>query len=157
MRELSVNSPLGPLTVIEADGAIIELDWRRTKNEESSLLLETAADEISHYFNGSLKTFSVPLNPVGTEFQKSVWQQMCEIPYGEALSYGDVAKRLSSSPRAVGTACGRNPIPIIIPCHRIVGANGSMTGYTGAGGTKTKSFLLDLESNQAALPLVQPN
>jgi methylated-DNA-[protein]-cysteine S-methyltransferase len=153
MPELTVNSPLGPLTLIEADGAIIGLDWRYAVKEERSNLLKTGKAELEAYFTSALETFSLPVNPQGTAFQKQVWQQMIEIPYGQALTYGDVAKNLSSSPRAVGTACGRNPIPIIIPCHRIMGANGKLTGYTGAGGTKTKSFLLDLESHQARLPL----
>jgi methylated-DNA-[protein]-cysteine S-methyltransferase len=153
MPELTVNSPLGPLTLIEADGAIIELDWRRAVKEEPSKFLKTGKDELEGYFSAELKTFSLPVNPKGTAFQKQVWEQMVKIPYGQVLTYGNVAKTLSSSPRAVGTACGRNPIPIIIPCHRFMGANGKLTGYTGAGGTKTKSFLLDLESHQARLPL----
>lgn len=153
MPECTVNSPLGPLTLIEQDGAIIELDWRRARQEESSSLLASARDELENYFAGALKTFSIPLNPKGTPFQKRVWQQMVEIPYGEALTYGEVARNLSSSPRAVGTACGRNPVPIIIPCHRIVGAGGNLTGYTGAGGIRTKSFLLELETNQPQLDL----
>jgi methylated-DNA-[protein]-cysteine S-methyltransferase len=153
MPELTVTSPLEPLTLVEADGAIIELDWGQTHNEERSQLLKSAQAELTSYFTGELENFSLPLNPVETVFQKKVWHQMVEIPYGEALKYGDVAKNLSSSPRAVGGACGRNPIPIIIPCHRIIGTNDKLTGYTSAGGTKTKSFLLDLESHQAELPL----
>ncbi|MGB0577182.1 MAG: methylated-DNA--[protein]-cysteine S-methyltransferase [Alphaproteobacteria bacterium] len=153
MPECTVNSPLGPLALIEQDGAIIELDWRRARQEESSSLLSSARDELKNYFAGALKTFSIPLNPKGTPFQKRVWQQMVEIPYGEALTYGEVARNLSSSPRAVGTACGRNPVPIIIPCHRIVGAGGKLTGYTGAGSIRTKSFLLELETNQPQLGL----
>jgi methylated-DNA-[protein]-cysteine S-methyltransferase len=153
MPELTVNSPLGPLTLVEADGAIIELDWRPAHKEERSQLLKSAHAELTCYFAGQLDNFSFPLNPEGTVFQKRVWHQMVEIPYGEALTYGDVAKNLSSSPRAVGGACGQNPIPIIIPCHRIIGANDKLIGYTGAGGTRTKSFLLDLESHQAELPL----
>jgi methylated-DNA-[protein]-cysteine S-methyltransferase len=153
MPELTVNSPLGPLILIEANGAIIELDWRQAVKEEQTQLLKSAQAELAAYFAGELDDFSLPLNPNGTVFQKRVWQQMVETPYGAAVTYGDVAKNLSSSPRAVGGACGRNPIPIIIPCHRIIGANDKLTGYTGAGGTKTKSFLLDLESHQAELPL----
>jgi methylated-DNA-[protein]-cysteine S-methyltransferase len=153
MPECTVNSPIGPLALIEQDGAIIELDWRRARQEESSSLLSSARDELENYFAGALKTFSIPLNPKGTPFQKRVWQQMVEIPYGEALTYGEVARNLSLSPRAVGTACGRNPVPIIIPCHRIVGPGGKLTGYTGAGGIRTKSFLLELETNQPQLDL----
>ena len=153
MPELRIDSPLGPLTLVEDNGAIVELDWRPAKTEESTNLLKTAAAQLSRYFAGDLKSFSVPVNPTGTEFQTRVWQQICKVPYGQALTYGAVAKNLVSSPRAVGAACGRNPIPIIIPCHRIVGANRSLTGYSGVGGIKTKSFLLSLESDQATLPL----
>ncbi len=95
MPECTVNSPLGPLTLIEQDSAIIELDWRRARQEESSSLLSSARDELENYFAGALKTFSIPLNPKGTPFQKRVWQQMVEIPYGEALTYGEVARNLS--------------------------------------------------------------
>ncbi len=145
---LTLESPLGPLTLMEDDGAIVKLAWCKAETESDTTLLKAAGNELKEYFTGDLKMFSVPLNPAGTEFQKSVWHEICQIPYGIALTYGEVAKNLSSSPRAVGSACGRNPIPIIIPCHRIVGANGHLTGYTGAGGTETKSFLLDLESDQ---------
>ena len=88
---------------------------------------------------------SPPLAPEGTDFQRKVWDAMCAIPYGETRAYGDLADDLSSSARAVGTACGRNPIPVIVPCHRVIGKSGALTGYTGAGGLATKQFLLVLE------------
>ena len=157
MAELTVESPLGPLALVEARNAVVELAWREAETESNTPLLKRVRDELRKYFAGELKEFSAPLNPAGTEFQKTVWHEMCQIPYGRARTYGDVAKNLSSSPRAVGTACGRNPIPIIIPCHRIVGANGQLTGYTGAGGTKTKAYLLNLESDQKSLSLSQQN
>lgn len=150
MPEHTVDTPLGPLTLVENDGAIVKIDWGRTRTEVHSTLLNTAASEITRYFTGDLKSFSIPVNPTGTKFQNRVWQQMHEIPYGHVLTYGAIAQSLSSSPRAIGGACGRNPIPIIIPCHRIIGAKGKLTGYTGLGGTKTKLFLLDLENNLAS-------
>ena len=88
---------------------------------------------------------TLPLTPVGTAFQRSVWSAMRDIPFGEVQSYGDLAKRLRTAPRAVGSACGRNPLPILIPCHRVVGASGALTGYSGGDGLVTKKFLIDLE------------
>ena len=151
MPELSVNSSLGPVTLVEADGAIIELNWRQAYKEERSQLFKSAHAEPTSYFPGPLDNFSLPLNPKKAVFQKQAWQQMVEIPHAEALTYGDVAKNLSSSPG--GGACGRNPMPTITPCHPIIGANDKVAGYTGAGDTRTKSFLLDLESHQTELPL----
>ena len=95
----------------------------------------------------------MPLNPTGTEFQLSVWRALSDIPYGQTISYGEQAKRIGkpTGSRAVGTANGRNPISIIVPCHRVIGANGSLTGY--GGGLERKEMLLALESKQSALPL----
>ena len=101
-----------------------------------------------------MKTFDLPLAPGGTAFQQSVWDQLLKIPYGETTSYGTIAYQIENSKavRAVGSANGRNPIPIIIPCHRVIGSNGSLTGF--GGGLPTKSFLLDLEnSDQLRLPI----
>jgi methylated-DNA-[protein]-cysteine S-methyltransferase len=151
MPELSVNSPLGPVTLVEADGAIIELNLRQDYKEERSQLFKYVHAEPTSYFAGQLDNFPLPLNPKKAIFQKRVWKQVVEIPREEALTYGDVAKSFSASPG--GGACGRNPIPIITPCHRIIGANDRLAGYTGAGGTRTKSFFLDLESHQTELPL----
>ncbi|HEY0775517.1 MAG TPA: methylated-DNA--[protein]-cysteine S-methyltransferase, partial [Nocardioidaceae bacterium] len=101
---------------------------------------------LTAYFAGELKEFDLPLDPQGSEFQRKVWGQLQRIGYGETATYGDVARRLGMSAaasRAVGLANGRNPIPIVIPCHRVVGANGTLTGY--AGGIERKQMLLDLE------------
>ena len=110
-------------------------------------VLQQAADELAHYFSGNLRTFTVPLAPSGTPFQESVWQALLDIPYGNTWSYSIIADRVArpSAVRAVGTAIGRNPLGIFIPCHRVVGKDGSLTGY--AGGLDKKRTLLDLEQN----------
>lgn len=153
-RRATVVSPVGNITVTAVDGAIDRLLWTpkdKPTSVNTSNLLTAASDQLSAYFAGTLKAFDLPLAPAGTDFQKSVWREMCSIPYGEILTYGDVAKRIKSAAQAVGNACGANPIPIIIPCHRILASNG-MGGYSGAGGLKTKQVLLDLEGYQPAQP-----
>ena len=116
-------------------------------------LLSLAGDQLASYFDGDLTNFSLPLAPVGTPFQRQVWVSMTRIPYGETQSYGGVAEEIDSSPRAVGTACGRNPIPILIPCHRVVGNGGAMVGYSGGEGIETKRYLLAHESSQLRLAI----
>ena len=142
---LSLQSPLGPMTLTEIDGQVTSLEWRWEKIQEETGLLAIARDQLADYFDGRLTNFALPLSPHGTPFQHRVWRAMCDIPYGEVRSYGDLAKVLKTAPRAVGTACGRNPLPVFIPCHRVVGANGALTGYTGADGLASKDYLLNLE------------
>jgi methylated-DNA-[protein]-cysteine S-methyltransferase len=98
-------------------------------------------------------SFDVPLAPAGTEFQQSVWTALCDIPFGATASYGDIAKSIGQpmATRAVGAANGRNPLPIIVPCHRVIGASGALTGYSGGGGLDTKQRLLDHESGDQTL------
>ena len=151
MPELSVNLPLGSVTLVKADVQIIKLNWRRDHKEERSQLFKYAHAEPTRYFASPLDNFPLPLNSKKAVFQKQLWQQVVEIPHGEALTYGDVTKNFSAAPG--GSTCGQNSIPIIPPCHRIIGANDKLTGYTSAGSTRTKSFLLDLESRQTELPL----
>jgi methylated-DNA-[protein]-cysteine S-methyltransferase len=115
------------------------------RDDAHPLLLE-AVRQLRAYFSGDLKVFALPLDPQGSTFQRSVWAQLQEIGYGETASYGEIARRLghtAAASRAVGLANGRNPIAIVIPCHRVVGANGTLTGY--AGGIERKQALLDLE------------
>ena len=112
-----------------------------------------ASDQLTSYFDGELERFSLPLAPPGTAFQRQVWAAMTRIPYGKTQSYGAVAEEIDSSPRAVGTACGRNPIPIIIPCHRVVGNGGALVGYSGGEGVETKRYLLAHESGQLQIAI----
>ena len=142
---VSLQSPLGPLTIHEDDGFLTSVDWTWSKNQQETGLLAMMRDQLTNYFDGALTDFSLPLAPTGTPFQHRVWKAMCDIPYGEVQSYGQIAKKLRSGPRAVGMACARNPLPIFIPCHRVVGANGTLTGYSGGTGLASKEYLLTLE------------
>lgn len=147
MSYLAYNSPVGPITLFEEDGVIIAVEWGWPPESEDppAPVLERARDQLDAYFEGALKEFDLPLAPMGTAFQKKVWQAMSRIPFGATRTYGDLATELGTSPRALGGACGRNPIPIIIPCHRILAGNGGLGGYSGMDGTETKAFLLRLE------------
>jgi len=145
MPQLSLRTPLGDLTLSEEDGAIVALDWGRVEHQELTPVLTTARDQLQDYFDGLRSRFDLPLAPHGTAFQQRVWDALRAIPPGETRSYNDVARLLASGPRAVGQANGRNPIPIIIPCHRVVAADGSIGGYSGHDGIATKRYLLDLE------------
>lgn len=160
MANRTVASPLGDLTLTSADGKLTAVTWGRAAREESDPLLDETARQLAEYFAGTRQGFDLPLAPAGTTFRQQVWAMMLAIPYGGTLSYGDVARALSSAPRAVGGACGANPIPIIIPCHRILGSGGAAGGYSGGAGLPTKTWLLDLERRHAKGPaaaaLLQP-
>lgn len=145
MSQLSVHSPIGDLTISEEDGKIVSLDWGWSPLQEKNEILLKTKVLLDQYFDDEKPTFDLPLEPHGTEFQKEVWKIMCEIPYGEILTYGEISDRLNSHARAVGMACGANPIPIIIPCHRVIGKNRKLTGFSGGEGIETKRYLLDLE------------
>ncbi|MFM7779932.1 MAG: methylated-DNA--[protein]-cysteine S-methyltransferase [Alphaproteobacteria bacterium] len=156
MPQLSLLTNLGDLTISENDGVIVALDWGRGRDQEETPLLRRARDQLQDYFDGKRLTFDLPLAPHGSDFQKRVWAALCAIPPGETRSYADIARAIGSAPRAVGGANGANPIPIIIPCHRVVAADGSLGGYSGGDGPATKRFLLDLESRALLLPLNPP-
>lgn len=145
MPQLAFNTPIGPLALFEADGAIVAIDWGwLPENEESPLLLK-ARDQLEEYFEGKRKVFDLPLAPHGTPFQRKVWTALSEIPFGTTLTYGQLADQLGTAPRALGGACGRNPIPVVIPCHRVLAAGGGLGGYSGIDGIETKEFLLRIE------------
>jgi len=145
MSYLTCPSPLGPLTLFEEDEAIVSLDWGAVEGGEETPLLKEATRQLEAYFDGALKSFDLPLAPQGTAFQKRLWKALQAISYGEMLTYGQLASRIDSGPRAIGGACGRNPIPVIIPCHRVLASGGKMGGYSGLDGLDTKQFLLRLE------------
>ena len=152
-----IDSPVGQLRLVERDGAITAIDFfpftyadgrpRGDRDDSSPVLLECAR-QLAAYFAGELTDFDLPLAPVGTEWQRAVWGALRTVPFGRTATYGDIAHQLgktNAAARAVGLANGQNPIPIVIPCHRIIGADGSLTGY--AGGIERKALLLDLESD----------
>ena len=139
-----IPSPYGPLTVSEHDGAIVAIGWRKPEHAANSPLLEETRKQLDAYFSGALKEFDLPLQPRGDAFQQSVCQAMLEIPYGETTTYGAIAEKLDTYGQPVGTACGANSIPIIIPCHRVLAVNG-IGGYSGDGGVERKIELLKLE------------
>ena len=145
MPYLAFATPLGDITLFEDDGALVSIDWGRAKGEQPSPLLTEARHQIDAYFDGELQDFDLPLRPEGTAFQRRLWNELRNIPYGHTASYGDIAHRIDSGPRAVGGACGRNPLPIVIPCHRVLASGGRIGGYSGMEGLDTKRFLLRLE------------
>ena len=142
----TIDSPVGPLTITAADGAITAVDFGLGGGARpNGGVLAEAAHQLTEYFAGTLREFTLPLAPSGTSFRLKVWAAMQAIPYGQTRSYGDLARALDSAPRAVGGACGANPIPLIIPCHRVVGAGGALGGFSGGAGCDTKRQLLALE------------
>ncbi len=155
-------SPVGELTLVAGENGLAAILWQDddparvplaglVEREDHPLLVE-AAGQLADYFAGRLSRFSVPLDFHGTEFQKKVWHALTTIPYGETRSYAEIAAQIGSpkAVRAVGAANGRNPISIIAPCHRVIGANGKLTGF--AGGLQAKAFLLGLEKRAGDLP-----
>ncbi len=156
MKHRIVDSPLGPLTlVVDDEGVLTALYMADQKHgpepgadlgEADDTVAQDAVDQLAEYFAGERTDFDLPLNPQGTEFQRRVWASLRDIPFGATETYGRLAERIGSprGTRAVGAATGRNPIGIIVPCHRLVGSKGELTGY--AGGLERKRWLLDHES-----------
>ena len=159
MRCSEMPSPVGPLLLAADDVGlrrIIFMNGRDRAQPSPDWVLDRSAfaetiRQLKAYFSGELEAFDLPLAPEGTPFQLQVWRQLCEIPYGETISYGELARRIGNfkASRAVGLANGANPIPIIIPCHRVIGSNGKLTGY--GGGLPIKEKLLALERRQLRL------
>ena len=146
----TISSPVGPLTLTERDGALCGLEFGETSLFHNAVpgdcpLFAQTEKELSEYFAGKRKVFTVPLSLSGTGFRLKVWKALTDIPYGETRSYGDIAKAIGSpkSCRAVGGANHHNPVSIIVPCHRVIGADGTLTGY--GGGLEIKEYLLKLE------------
>ncbi|WP_018152240.1 methylated-DNA--[protein]-cysteine S-methyltransferase [Leeia oryzae] len=153
MKQLVFSSPLGDMLACETDGALCGLYFLPQKHgrmpdpalQVRTELLMAVEAQMQAYFAGTLTVFDVPLQPVGTAFQQAVWKALLALPYGETISYQLLADRLDkpTATRAVANAVGRNPVSIIIPCHRIIGSNGKLTGY--AGGVDKKAWMLNLE------------
>lgn len=155
------DSPIGPLRLGATDAGLHFIEFAQTapthqspsEREASHPILEAAQAQLSDYFAGQRMAFDLPLAPQGTPFQRAVWQALTLIDYGRTCSYGELAHGLGhpKASRAVGAANARNPLPIVVPCHRVIGANGALTGFSG--GLPRKIFLLNLEQAQQPLPL----
>ncbi len=145
MEQTVIRSPLGPLTLFSGSGRLVALLFGDFGGWDDTPLFRETARQMEEYFTGVRKTFRLPLDPGGTAFQRRVWDVLCGIPWGATLSYREVACRAGSpnGSRAVGQACSRNPLPVLIPCHRVISSDGRPGGY--AGGPERKRFLLDLE------------
>jgi methylated-DNA-[protein]-cysteine S-methyltransferase len=146
----TVEAPFGAVHVVATDAAVIAIHWADQEPEGEPCdgphpVLDAAAAQLTEYFAGARTDFDLPLAPGGTAFQQQAWAALREIPFGATISYGDQAKRLgdANKSRAVGAANGQNPIPIVVPCHRVVGSTGKLTGF--AGGLATKAWLLEHE------------
>jgi methylated-DNA-[protein]-cysteine S-methyltransferase len=149
---LSLHSPIGALSVAEDDGAIVSVDWGWGRDQDETALLRQARQQLHAYFDAELTIFDLPLAPAGSPYRQSVWRALLAIPYGETRSYLDIARAAGGSPRSVGGANGANPIPIIIPCHRVVATTG-IGGYSGGEGLPTKLALLALENPLWDMPV----
>lgn len=147
-----MSSPLGKLWILADDKALLALTWNREDlkswpqaQKAATPLLKKAQKQLQEYFEGQRKNFDLPLAPLGTEFQQKAWRQLTRIPFGQTLSYAEQAEKMGKpkAVRAVGSANGRNPLPILVPCHRVIGRSGHLTGY--AGGLARKRLLLEIE------------
>jgi methylated-DNA-[protein]-cysteine S-methyltransferase len=150
--QIKMKSKHGDIFLVASEKGLRSLYWKREADlpkpdrgsAEEKILLKVVS-QLEDYFAGNLRAFDIPLDLIGTDFQKKVWQQLLEIPYGKTISYAELAKRVGNplASRAVGTANGRNPISVIVPCHRVIASDGGMGGYSG--GLPVKAYLLDLE------------
>jgi methylated-DNA-[protein]-cysteine S-methyltransferase len=146
----SIDSPVGPISVYAQNGEIIYLRMTQPAqpNHGTSPVVSRALDQLAEYFAGERKHFDIPVRAHGTQFQRAVWQQIAAVPFGQTISYADIARKIGKplAARAVGGAVGANPHAIIVPCHRVLGASGRITGFSGGEGIPTKRWLLNHES-----------
>jgi methylated-DNA-[protein]-cysteine S-methyltransferase len=153
MPSRSVDTPIGTLGLVATDAGLSRVLWKGKRLPEASCaVLDDTAEQLESYFAGELTAFELPLDLDGTDFQRKCWLALATIPYGQTVSYGEQARRLGLGPdaaRAVGAANGQNPLPLVLPCHRVIGADRSLTGF--GGGLPLKRFLLEHEG--ALLPL----
>ena len=150
MPVIAVNTPVGRVGIAERDGQIVRVSWSAKPDGEPTALLTEAARQIAAYFAGEITEFDLPLDPGGNDLERQVFGAMRAIPYGQTRTYGEIAKDLGTYGQPVGQACGANPIPVIIPCHRVLSATG-LGGYSGQGGVETKIALLKLEGGYPLL------
>ena len=150
MIRATVETPVGWIAITEDGGAITAIDWTHPGEPPGTPLTQRAADQIAAYFDGTLREFDLPLRPSGGDLQQAVCTRMSAIPFGETVTYGDIAKELDVPAQAIGQCCGGNSIPIVIPCHRVVGADG-LGGFSARGGVETKVALLRHEGAYSLL------
>jgi methylated-DNA-[protein]-cysteine S-methyltransferase len=150
LPQLSLHTSIGDLSIAEEVGAIVSVDWGWSRDQTVTPLLSRARDQLFAYLDGHLTRFDLPLNPAGTPYRRRIWFALLDIPYGATRSYADIARQAGGSPRSVGQANGSNPIPIIIPCHRVLATTG-IGGYSGGDGLPTKRALLALEARATSL------
>ena len=144
-----LDSPIGPLTiVVDGEGRLAQVTFGAGESAAPGAAALRVAEQLTEYFSGRRSSFEVPLGLRGTEFQLAVWNELLRVPYGETITYAELARRIGrpSAVRAVGAANGANPIPVIVPCHRVIGANGTLTGY--GGGIERKQWLLAHEGRR---------
>ena len=157
--QLSTQTPFGAVTLSEDEDAIVALDWGWGRDQSGTRLLLRAREQLQAYLDGTLERFDLPLRPFGSAYQQQIWQALAAIPYAQTRTYTQVAAEVGGSARSVGQANSRNPIPVIIPCPRVVAARG-LGGYSGADGLDTKRALLALETDASAtarsVPPVEP-
>lgn len=144
-HQITVETNHGRFAITEVGGAIVAVAWGEAEREDPTPLLQEAARQVHQYFAGERRAFDLPLAPRGSDFQQRVWQALRDIPYGQTKTYGDIARIVECAAQPVGTACGANPIPLIIPCHRVIAAGGRIGGFSGGKGAETKRQLLRLE------------
>ncbi len=143
------KTPLGPLWAeVDGEGALTSLHWGKAPAGVARMAEHPAMMQLSKYFNKNLEEFDVEVDISGTDFQKNVWNMIASIPYGTVATYADIARHLETHPRAVASACARNPLPLFIPCHRVIASDGRLSGYSGGDGVPTKRWLLELEGWQ---------
>ncbi len=155
---IRAETAIGALLIVSNGDALTRITWVSPgkgdlPNEAPTPLLREAARQLAAYANGDLQAFDLPVKAHGSSHEQAVWHQMRLIPYGETKTYGDLAAAISSSPRAVGRACGANPVPVVVPCHRVMGQSGKLTGFSGGDGVATKAMLLDLERRHSTQQL----
>jgi len=147
---LTIDSPIGPIVIEVADDAVVALHMSQPgrapeHRSDDHDILRRAARQLDEYFRGDRRQFDIAVAFNDTPFRVKVWRAMARIPFGQTVTYGDLAREVGSAPRAIGGACGANPAPIIFPCHRVVASNGGLGGFSGGAGCDTKTWLLEHE------------
>ena len=150
MTRRTIETPVGRMILTAKSGALVALTWADGAFDDPDPVLDEAVLQLGRYFRDPHHGFDLPLEPGGTAYQRGVWRAMVGIRSGHVMTYGQLARMAGGSPRSVGTACARNPLPIIVPCHRVTGA-GSLGGFSGGAGLSTKQWLLRHENPELAL------